>query len=115
MSWGCRELSGVLRRRSLECGRWRSLECELCVCDARNDATWHESSLIHSKSPAVLSGVKEVILAVAGRGVTSQILSATWEAESKTALSLAGQYGLHVRRESAGPDGAKKIVWDVWC
>jgi len=74
----------VLLRRYLECERWRTLECgRLCVWDVPSEATCRESSSIRSSSPAVLSGVKGEMLAVAGRGVTSQILSASWRVESK--------------------------------
>ena len=84
MSWGCSVLSVVLLKRSLECGRWRSLECKrLFVCEACNEATWRESSSIRSNSPAGLSGVVGEMLAVVGRGVTSQILSARREVESR--------------------------------
>jgi hypothetical protein len=75
---------GVLLRRLLDCERCRSLDCERCrsldcehlyFCDARSEATWRESSIRFSR-PVVLSGVEGEMLAVVGRGATSQILSA---------------------------------------
>ena len=67
----------MLLRRSLECRQWRILECgQLCSCDDGWEATWRESSSIRSSSPAVLSGIEAEMLAVVGRRVTSQILSA---------------------------------------
>ena len=115
MSWVARELSGFQRRLSLERERWRLLECErLWVRDARSEATWRESTSLSSNSMAVLSGVVRGELVVVGSGVTSQILSMRWEAESRH-LGLPDEYGLHVRRKTTGPNGTKKIVRDIWC
>jgi hypothetical protein len=73
----------VLRLWSLDCERWRPLDCyRLPCCDARSEATWRVSS-IRSSRPAVVSGVERETLAVVGSGVTSQIRSARWEAESR--------------------------------
>jgi hypothetical protein len=71
-----RRVVGVLRW-TLDCERWRSLNCErLRVCDARSDATWRASSSVRSSSTAVFSGVAGEMLAMVGWGVTSQIFSA---------------------------------------
>jgi len=84
ISRGCTVLSVVLLKRFLECGRWRSLDCErLFVCKACSEATWREISSIRSNSPAGLSGVEGEMLPVVGRGVTSQILSSRREVESR--------------------------------
>jgi hypothetical protein len=84
MLWLVQELSGVLQWQSVECERWRSLDCErLSVFDAYSEATWRDSPSIRSRIPAVLSDVEGKMLAVVGRGVTLQILSSRWEAESK--------------------------------
>jgi len=61
----------------------------------------------------VLSGVEGEMLAVVGRGVTSQIMSARWKAEWRLPSVWPARMA-HVRWEPAGPDGAKKIIWDVW-
>jgi len=85
--------------------QWRSLACErLCVCEARSDSTWRESSSIRSRIPAVLSGVEGEMLFVVGRGMISQILSAKWEAESR--LPSVWQVSL-VRGVVEG--------WPRWC
>jgi len=52
--------------------------CKVCI-----EATWRQGSSICSSSRAGLSGVEGEMLAVVGRGVTSQILSAWWEVESR--------------------------------
>ena len=54
-----------------------------CVRDARSEGMWRERSSMRSSTPAVLSGVEGEMLAVVGSGVTSQILSARWEAVSR--------------------------------
>jgi hypothetical protein len=76
MSWDAKGWSGVLRRWVLECKRLR-------VCDASSEATWHVSSSIRSRNLAVLSGVLGDVLTVVDWMVTSQILSARWEVESR--------------------------------
>ena len=119
MSWGCKVLSGVLLKRSLERGRWRSLDCEhLSVCDACSEATWRESSSIRSSIPTGLSGVEGEMLAVVGRGVSSQILSARWDVESRLpsvwstrmACTCGGsRLAQMVRRKSSGTSGARLL------
>ena len=54
-----------------------------CIYDDCKDATWRESSAIRSSNPAVLSGVEDAMLALVGRGLTSEILSTSWEAKSR--------------------------------
>ena len=61
----------MLRRRSLDCERWRPLECDrLPCCDACSEATWRVSSL-RSSRPAVVSGVGRETLAVVGSGLNA--------------------------------------------
>jgi hypothetical protein len=55
----------------------------LRVCDACSEGTWRDSSSILSSSPVELSGIAGETLAVVGWGVTSQILSARMESDSR--------------------------------
>jgi len=102
---------------TLECGR-------LCVSDALSEATCRESSSIRSSNLAVLSGVEGEMLAVVGRDVTSQILSAMWEAESRLpsvwparmACTCGGsRLTQMVRRKSCGTSGARLLRWRRNC
>jgi hypothetical protein len=77
-------MSVVLLQPSLEFDRWRTLECgRMCIWDDRSETTWRESSSIRPGSPSVLSGVEWEMLAVVGKGVTSQILSTMWVGETR--------------------------------
>ena len=56
---GCSRVVGLQRRLSLECERWRLLDCEtLWVRDARSEATWRESSSIHFYFPGFALGCR---------------------------------------------------------
>jgi hypothetical protein len=115
VSESCRGCSGVY----LDCERWRPLDCErLWVRDARSEATWRESSSMRSSSPAVLSGFEGAMVALVGSGVTSQILSARWEAEPRfptvcpasMACTCGGsRLAQLVRRKSSGTSGARPL------
>jgi len=114
---GSQRVVGVLLLRSLECER-------LCVGDARSEATCRESSSIRSSSPAVLSVVEVEMLAVVSRGVTSQILSAWWVAESRLpsvwqvimACTCSGIRLAHmVRRKSSGTSGSRLLSCRINC
>ena len=119
MPWGCRELSGVLRRRPLHCEWWRTLDCEwLFVCCTCSEVIWRESSSMCCSKPAVLSGATGEMLAVVGWVVTSQILSARWEADSRVppiwpariACTCGGRWlAQMVWRKSSGTSGAKPL------
>jgi len=94
----------VLRQLSLDC-EW--FQC----CDARSEATWCVSSSTPSCRPAVVSGFERETLTVVGSGMTSQILSARWEADSRpssvwpasiTCMCGGNQMAQMVRRKSSG-------------
>ena len=90
----------------------------LWVCDAHSEATWRVSSSMCSSNPAVLSGTAGEMLTIVAWLVTSQILSARWEVESRlpsvwpASITYTGggrQLVQMVRRKSSGTSGAKPL------
>jgi hypothetical protein len=107
--WCCR---GDLTSASVG-GQWHNGDCFWDACSA---ATWRERSSIHSSSRAVTSSVEGKLLAVVGLGVSSQIFSAMWEAESRLPsvwpAIMPGTCGCSalvqtVRRKSSGTSGSQ--------
>ena len=76
---------------------------------------------MRSSSPAVLSGVEGEMIAIVGVGVTSQILSARWEAESRLpslckasiAYTCGGSRLEQMVRRSSGTSRAVRVRWTI--
>ena len=115
----------MLRLQSLDCELWRPLDCgRLPCCGVRSESTWRVSSSIRSSRPDVVSGVERETLAVVGSGVTSQIRSAWWEAESRlpsvwpasmTCKCSGRQLAQMARRKSFGTSGARALRYRRNC